>query len=125
MPTGNWIIERPSGGGSGGGGLVVGFVINDGTAGNNIGPMLPAPRTGSLGRLVVVTKVSDALDLKFNIRMNDETILEADIVIPANNGAGLLDLFALEPAIPVAVDDVFSIDITQGSVTWKFTVQLE
>jgi len=123
---GNWMYER-GGSGSGAGGLVIGFIINNGSAGVNIGPMLPAPRSGSLTRCVVVVKAPGGADLIFTIRRDNVAIFDAPVTVPASAAGGdLLEFtnFTTVP-FPVALDDIFSIDITQGSAAWKCTVQLE
>jgi hypothetical protein len=109
------------------GSLVVGYDIANGTTGINVGPMLPAPGAGQFARCVVVVKSSDSTDCHFMIKQNGVGIFTTAVVIPAGSLSGTLmgaTNFTQSP-LPVAKDDVFSIDILAGSGVWQFTAQLE
>jgi len=122
--------EGGSGGGGGdgsGGGLVVGFVICNGSVGTDVGPLLAAPGDGEVEQCVVVVKASDvATGLEFLIRKNGISVFSANPTVAAGAAIGTLLTFPLSTTT-VAVDlhDVFSMDIVQGTAAWKFTAQLE
>lgn len=106
---------------------VIGFVINDGRSGVNVGPMLASPRAGEVQRCFVVVKASDGtVALTFVIKRNGTSALAAPATVAAGAAAGATFTVALS-ATPLDVEqhDVFSIDITSGSVNWQFTCQLE
>jgi len=125
-PTpGSWILE----GGGGGGAtvvpvLIIGFGINNGDVGFNVGPMLPAPRSGTLTRLIAVIKVSDTTACWFNIERNGVQIFGSDIVLPAGAPAGA-KVVTTGFSVTVAKDDIFTIDIDQGTANWQFVAQME
>src|SRR5690348_3940474 len=51
--------------------IVIGFVVGVGTTGNDIGPLLVAPRTNTVSKCVVAVKASDATTpLTFRINQN-------------------------------------------------------
>jgi hypothetical protein len=128
-----WLMDISTGAGGGGGAvdtdeLVIGFVINSGAPGTNVGPMLAAPRAGSLVQCVVTTKASDATAaLTFTIRQNGTPVFSTPPTVAAGTAAGTVSTFtALSPnPLPVSELDVFSIDITAGAAAWQFTAQLE
>jgi hypothetical protein len=108
--------------------LVIGFIIADGTAGTNIGPELAAPRTGQVTKCKIVTKTSDgstALTLK--IKQNGTDVFSVDPTVTAGTSGGTVSTFTTltSSPLPVTIDDVFKIDITSGTSSWVFSVQLE
>lgn len=108
--------------------LVVGFVINNGAAGNNVGAMLVAPRASSISKCVIVTKASDGVTgLTFRIKKNGVDIFTADPTVAAGTATGTVSSSTAFTAIPlpVAASDVFQIDILSGTPNWAFTAQLE
>lgn len=108
--------------------VVIGYIINDGTAGTNAGPMLAATHTGSVTRCVVVTKASHAsTGLAFTIKQNGVSIFSVSPTVAAATVSGTVSVFTALTSSPltVTVDDVFSIDITSGDTAWKFSAQLE
>lgn len=108
--------------------LVIGFVVNDGSTGTNVGPMLAAPRTGAITSCVVTTKTSDgSTGLAFTIKKNGTSIFSAAPTVAAGTASGTVSSVGTLTTTPltVAVSDVFSIDITGGTSNWKFTAQLE
>lgn len=107
--------------------IVICFIINDGTAGTDIGPLLLAPRTGTISKCNVVTKTSDgSVDLTFRIKKNGVSIFGTNPTIPHGTASGTVNIFSLiSTPLSVTVNDVFQIDILSGSVTWVFTAQLE
>lgn len=128
MPK-TWTVVAQTGiGGSGGGSLVIGFVINNGVTGTNVGPMLAAPGAGSFSKCVFVTKTSDASTaLTFRINKNGTSVFSANPTVAAGTAAGVVTTFTTLTSLPftVAAGDVFSIDIVSGSGSWVFTAQLE
>lgn len=107
--------------------LLVGFIV-PGRVGNNVGPSLVAPRTGSLSKCVVVVHTSDPLvDLTFRIKKNGVNIFSVDPTIAAGTSSGTISTFTTLTSVPLGVteNDLFTIDVTSGTTTWQFTAQLE
>jgi hypothetical protein len=122
---------------------VVGFIINSGVAGTNVGPMLPAARSGSANVVTVVVKASDP-STPLTFRINQWTqpesatgpdwidptgtdIFATDPTVPAGTAIGTVlqfDDFTAQP-LPITENDLFSIDITSGSGSWVFVAVLE
>jgi hypothetical protein len=108
--------------------LVIGFVINNGAAGTDVGPMLLAPRAGTISRCQIVTKASDAVTgLTFLIKQNGANIFSSNPTVAAATASGTTSSSTslTSNPLPVAFNDVFTIDITSGSPNWLFTIQLE
>jgi hypothetical protein len=115
-------------GSNGGSPLVIGFVMSSGVTGTNVGPMLVAPRAGTISKAKILIKASDAvLNLTFRIMRNGVNVFSANPTITAGTSSGTLSTFTSLTSSPlvIAADDKFSIDITSGSSSWQFTVQLE
>lgn len=110
-------------------GLVIGFVINTGTPGTNVGPMLAAPRTATLSSVVVVTKSADATTpFQFDIKKNGVSIFTGTLpTVSAGTSQGSVSTFTSLTSVPLNVtkSDVFSIDIIQGTPSWITVVQAE
>jgi len=107
--------------------LSIGFVVVSGSPGSDIGPMLIAPRLGSLSKCTVVVKASDSSTaLVFRIKQNGVDIFTADPTMAASTASGSVTSFTALTSSPLAVSagDIFSIDITGGSASWAFTAQL-
>lgn len=106
---------------------VIGFVINDGTAGTNVGPMLAAPRAGDVQRCFGVVKASDGvLGLTFVIKRGGTSVFSAPASVLAGAAVGSTFTVTLSSTpLAIALHDVFSIDISAGSTNWQFTAQLE
>jgi len=118
----------PGGGGGGSIESIVGFIINTGVAGVNVGPMLVAPGAGSVSACAVVVKASDAaVALGFIIKRNGVSVFTGTPTISAGAVAGTVYMFTGLTSVPLSVftGDVFTIDITSGSASWVFTAQLE
>ena len=101
---------------------IVGFIINTGATGTDVGPILPAARTGTADTLVVVIKASDAsTPLSFTINQNQS--LAITVTVPAGTIPFTLLMFTnfVTTPLPVNQNDLFSIDITSGSSSWMFT----
>jgi hypothetical protein len=108
--------------------LVIGFVINSGTVGTNVGKYAIAPRTGTLSKCKVAVASSDgSTQLVFTIKKNGTAVFTTSPTIAAGAAAGTLSTFTGLTSSPlsVAADDLFTIDITSGSSSWAFTAQLE
>lgn len=113
---------------SGGGGVVIGFIINSGSTGTAVGPYLTAPRAGSLTKCVIVVKTSDpTVGLAFRINQNGVNIFSSDPTVAAGTSAGTVSISTslTSSPLPVAANDVFTIDITSGTIAWAFTTTLE
>lgn len=121
----NW--EAVTGGG-GAQGVVLGFIINNGTPGTNIGPMLQLPRAGTFSKAVIITKASDpTIPLTVRIKKNGVDIFTSDPTVAAGTASGTVSSSSSFTSVPLNVlaTDVFSFDITQGSAAWQFTFQVE
>lgn len=111
------------------GALVIGFVLNTGATGTNVGPELPSPRTATLSSVVVVTKTSDAsIPFQFDIRKNGTSIFTGTLpTVSAATSPGTVSTFTSLTSVPLTVtkSDVFTINVIQGSSSWAVTVQAE
>lgn len=108
--------------------LVMGFILNTGATGTNVGPELIASRAGSFTKCKIVTKASDgATPLTFKIKQNGVNIFSADPTVSAGTAGGTITTSTSLTSSPlsVAADDLFTIDVTSGSSSWQVTVQLE
>lgn len=108
--------------------LVIGFVVNNGAVGTNVGPELLAPRAGSVTKCVIVVKSSDGTTgLTFRIKKNGTDVFSSDPSVAAGTSAGTVSSTTSLTSNPlsVAANDVFTIDITSGSPNWAFSAQLE
>lgn len=108
--------------------FVLGFVLNTGATGTNVGPTLIAPRAGSFSKCKVVVKASDpSTDLTFTIKKNGTAIFSSSQTITHGASAGAITTITALTSVPlsVAADDLFTLDITSGTSTWQVTVQLE
>jgi hypothetical protein len=112
-----------------GSGSVIGFVMNSGATGTNVGAMMIAPHAGAITKVKLVTKASDAaIDLTFDIKQNGVSIFTAPLTVAHGTASGTLTTFAgvlTSSPLAIAADDIFTIDITSGAATWQFTVQIE
>jgi hypothetical protein len=108
--------------------LNVGFVINNGVTGTNVGPELFARAAGSFTKCAVVTKTSNASTvLTFKIKKNGTNVFSVDPTVAAGTSGGTLSTFTTltSSPLPVAANDIFTIDITSGASDWAFTAVLE
>ena len=108
--------------------MVIGFVINTGTAGTNVGPMLASPRAGTFSKCVIVTRASDpSTDLTFKIKQNGVDVFSADPTVAHGTASGTVTTSVALTSVPLAVaaGDVFSMDISSGTASWLFSAQLE
>jgi hypothetical protein len=110
--------------GGGGAELVIGFVINSGATGTDVGPILSAPHSGTISTCKVTVKQSDgAINLTFNIQRNGADIFAVDPTVAA--GTAPFSLLTFPVSVIASQDDLFSINITSGSASWVFVAQLE
>lgn len=115
-------------GASGSSPLVIGFAINNGAAGTDVGPMLLAPRAGTISRCQIVTKASDGTTgLTFLIKKNGVNVFSSNPTVAAATASGTTSSSTslTSSPLPVAFNDIFTIDILSGSPNWLFTAQLE
>lgn len=108
--------------------LVMGFVINNGAVGTNVGPILIASRAGTFTKCKVVIKASDSSTaMVFRIKRNGTDIFTSDPSLAAGTSSGTVLTFTGLTSSPlvVAADDLFTIDVTSGTPFWQITVQLE
>jgi hypothetical protein len=109
--------------------MVIGFGIASGTTGASITPpgRLIAPRAGVITKCKVIVNTSDpATALTFDIKNNGVSVFSSARTVAAATAAGTLTSFTLSSSsIAVAADDIFTIDITSGTSSWNFTVQVE
>jgi hypothetical protein len=113
-------------------GQVIGFLVNDGSVGTNVCPILIAARDSAYGsgarQCKIVIKQSDpAIDLTFKIKQNGTDVFFADPTVAAGTAVGTIITSTSLTPMPLfqVQDDLFTIDITSGSSAWKFTAQLE
>lgn len=107
---------------------VVGFLINSGATGTNVGPVLIAPGPASVSKCVVVVKASDAaVALTFVIKQNGTSVFSGSNTVAAGTTSLTVVTFTNLTSSPLAISagDLFTIDITSGSSSWIFTTQLE
>lgn len=117
---------------------IVGFIMNSGATGTNVGPMLPAGRSGTANVVTVVIKTSDAATpLTFDIiqrtvaqqaaNLPGASIFETMPTIPAGTASGVLLEFddLVEQPLTVTENDVFTINISSGSTSWVFVAVVE
>jgi hypothetical protein len=104
--------------------LSVQFAMGSGATGTDVGPELLA-HAGVITACKVRVKTSDASTaLTFRIKQNGTSIFSSDQTISAGTSAGTtVDLTSAlsSTSISVALDDVFTIDITSGTSSWVFT----
>jgi hypothetical protein len=107
--------------------LIFVFGITDGSIASAVTLPVLARRAGVVTRCAIVIQASDgALNLSFRIKKNGADVFTTDPTVVAGTAAGTVAVFSLSSAsIAVARDDVFTMDITVGSSSWKFTAQLE
>lgn len=107
--------------------LTVGFSVIAGSVGNDVAPMLVAPRSATVSRCVVVVKASDATTaLTFRINKNGADVFSTDPTMAANTASGTVTTFTSVASAPLLVNlnDVFTLDITSGTSNWQFTAIL-
>jgi hypothetical protein len=107
---------------------LVGFSINSGATGTNVSLMYAAARAGTVNVCVVIVRTADAsTPLTFDIRQNGESVfIEPPTIQPAVAAGTLYAITNLVSLpLPIAYDDVFSIDISSGSTSWAFTAVLQ
>lgn len=107
---------------------VIGFVINTGVTGTDVGAMLVSPRSGFFTQCVVVVKASDGgTALTFTIKQNGTSVFTTSPTIAAGTASTTVVSFSGLNTNPLSFsqNDVFTIDITSGSAAWLFTAQLE
>lgn len=107
---------------------VVGFLSTGVGTGTNIGPIMPAAHDGNATKCVFVTKTSDAsIPLTFDILQNGVSVFASgpQTIAAATAGGTTTVITALTSApLPVAALDKFTLNISSGSTSWQFTVQL-
>jgi hypothetical protein len=108
--------------------MVIGFVMNTGVTGTNVGPSLCAPRAGYVTKCKIVTHASDgSTDLTIKIKQNGSDVFSADPTVGHGTSSGTVTTSTSLTSVPlpIAADDVFTIDISSGTSSWVFTAQLE
>lgn len=109
------------------------FLINDGSTGTNVAPVLRCPDNRPLTKCVLTVKASDAsVNLTFKINRHNVTAGTASVFTASNTvaaGSTLYQKFVFTNLVAaqsnVVPDDMFTIDISSGSSSWQFTVSLE
>ena len=110
--------------------LVIGFMLAAATTGTAVTPpgRLIAPRSGSVRKCkVVVNTVDTGTVLTFRIKQNGTSVFTADNSVATSTAVGTILTFTnlTSTPLPVAADDVFTLDIISGSAVWAITIQLE
>jgi hypothetical protein len=106
---------------------IIGFVINTGATGTNVGPMLPAPFDGTADVVVLVVKASDgSTPLVFDIKQNGTVIFSSPSIAAGTASGTLMTFVSLsDEPLTITYNDIFTIDISSGSSSWMFTAVLE
>ena len=108
--------------------ITIGFVIASCTVASNIGPMLAAPRAGTVSKCVIVTKTSDpSTALTIQILQNGTDVFATNPTVAAGTSSGTVSTFTSLTSSPLTVSagDVFSLNCTGGTSAWVFSAQLE
>jgi hypothetical protein len=65
--------------------------------------------------------------LTFKIKKNGTNVFSVDPTVAAGTSGGTLSTFTTltSSPLPVAANDIFTIDITSGASDWAFTAVLE
>jgi len=110
--------------------MVIGFMLAAATTGSAVTPpgLLVAPRSDFLRKCkVVVNTVDTATVLTFRIKQNGTSVFTADNSVATSTTVGTILTFTnlTSTPLPVAADDVFTLDIISGSAVWAITIQLE
>ena len=110
--------------------MVIGFMLAAATIGTAVTPpgRLVAPRSGSVRKCkVIVNTVDTGTVLTFRIKQNGTSVFTADNSVATSTTVGTILTFTnlTSTPLPVAADDVFTLDITSGSAVWAITIQLE
>jgi hypothetical protein len=109
--------------------ITIGFGVTNGSVANATGPgRLTASRAGTISRCVVTVNASDGVTaLTIRIKKNGIDIFTSDMTVAAGTAAGTVQISTslTSTPLPVALHDVFTIDITSGATAWNFTAQLE
>jgi hypothetical protein len=107
--------------------LTIGFCVLDGSTGTSDGPLLVIPRAGSISKCTISITASDSSTaLSFRIKRNGTDIFSLDPTFAAAVAVPEVSISTALTSTPLAVasGDQFTIDITSGSSSWKFTAQL-
>lgn len=108
--------------------IKVRFIIADGSVGTNIALNDDADSAGSVTKCVVVVTKSDAATaLTFKIKQNGTDVFSTDPTIAAGAAGGSVSAFTALTSSPLAIaaGDIFTMDISSGSSSWKFIAKLE
>lgn len=108
--------------------LLIGFALGTGAPGTNVATPALAPRAGSVTKCKFVTKASDpSTDLTFTIKKNGTSIFSSSPTVTHGTSSSTVSTFTSLTSSPlsIAVDDVFTLDISSGTSTWQGTIQLE
>ena len=125
MPAGiKW--AAPTGGG-GGGELIIGAVIGDGSVGTDVAAIPQAPAAGTVAICKVLVKASDAaVALTFDFLQGGVSVFSSPVTVAAGTAANTLTTAALRVgSLAVADGDIFTLNISSGSSSWEFTATLE
>jgi Tfp pilus assembly protein PilZ len=100
----------------------VGWVVPAGSAAaaSGVGPVLVAPRAAIFTRARIAIKATDAnKTLAVAVCKNGTSVFTLSVA------AGATALQTAMLSFTVAADDLLTLNITAGSTTWDFTLQLE
>lgn len=108
--------------------MVIGFIMNSGATGTNVGPTLIAPRAGKVTKCKIVVHAADpSTDLTIKIKKNGTDVFSADPTVTHGSAVGTIVTSTSLTSSPlsIAADDLFTIDVSSGTSAWQFTAQLE
>jgi hypothetical protein len=102
--------------------LTAGWVVPAGSAApaSGVGPVLVVPRAAIFTRCRIAIKATDTTNaLTVFVCQNGSSVFTMSVA------AGATALQTATLAFTVAADDLLTLNITAGSTTWDFTLQLE
>jgi hypothetical protein len=109
-------------------GFSITYILNTGATGTSVGPELRARRSGSFTKCTVTVKASDPTTaLQFLIKQNGVNIFSANPLLSGGTASGTITVFTTLTSSPLAValNDLFTIDVSSGNANWAVTIDLE
>lgn len=108
--------------------IVAGFVLVNGLTGTNVGPILIAPRTATIGQIVGTFKAADpSVAFRYDILINGTSITGgAGVVYNAGSTPGNVYVTPLSTPVSITQNSTITINVTSGNANWtNFTIQAE
>ncbi|VVC05613.1 Uncharacterised protein [uncultured archaeon] len=105
---------------------ILGFVINSGDTGNNVGPELVSSENWEIVKCTTITKTSDtSTPFEFSLNQNGNSIFSSNPILSAGTSTGNILQWNDFSSINISANDLFTIDIIQGSSSWAATILLQ